>query len=285
VKRSQEVEAVVFADGWHNYFAGHGLESFSDIYNYPGGTTVNKNSRRNVQRISLRAGAAERIFYLKRFERPHLKDTFFAFRNYGRILSQAHLEWENMVYLLNNHIGTCRPVVYGDEFFCCVEKRSLLITEELAGICLADFVALHWAGMSQAAREKLVCEMGELVHKICKARICLPDFYVWHIFINDKLRSDSRVLSVIDLQRMAHNVRGKRAEIENLARLHHSMREEYFEKEMKRLLVESYARAAQIGRVHALIEGVERRSAAISAMRKVQRYQTPSQAKAATLSA
>ena len=269
------MEKVVFADAWNEYFAARGMQGFFDFYDYSsGGGLVNKNSRRNVQRLEF-AGDGGRAFYMKRFDRPHLKDTFFAFANYGKVMSQAQLEWENARLLLANGIDTYKPVCYGHRLICGVEKMSFLVTEELRGQCLTDFVAGRWSELDRPRKERIIAEIGAFVWKIHQAKVRMPDLYVWHIFITEKAKAggaDEYEFAVIDLHRMSHNVTTDGSRIEDLGRLHHSMRAEYFTDELKRLLVESYARAGRIDNVAELVAKVEKKSQAVSAKRKVLSY-------------
>ncbi len=282
------MEKVVFSDGWQRYFEEKGLACFDDIYDYPDGVVVDKNSKRNVKRIAFGADGLGYVFYMKRFDQPHLKDTFFAFRNYGKVMSLGRLEWENARLLLENGIETYRPACYGEKVICGIERRSFLVTKELSGVCLADFVADDWFETTEDVRERIVSELGAFVERICRAKVCLPDLYVWHIYIMNKpaqARGRGYRFAVIDLHRMSHDVRGERFEVENLARLHHSMRQEYFGEDLKRLLVESYAQAAQRDDVAELYRKVERRSQIISQIRQVRSYRTQPEGKSVTLSA
>ena len=269
------MEKVVFTDGWDEYFAARGMQEFADFYDYSaGGVLVNKNSKRNVQRLVFE-GDGGGAFYMKRFERPHLKDTYFAFRNYGKVMSQAQLEWENARLLLANGIDTYKPACYGHRIACGLERMSFFITEELAGQCLTDFVAGSWSELEQAQKEQIIKEIGAFVWRIHKAKVRMPDLYVWHIFLTEKTEErggDKYEFAVIDLHRMSHNITNNRSRIEDLGRLHHSMRAEYFSEDLKRLLVESYARAAEINNATELVAKVEKKSQAVSAKRKVLSY-------------
>ena len=269
------MEKVVFADGWDEYFAGKGMQGFSDFYDYSsGGGLVNKNSRRNVRRLEF-AGDGGRAFYMKRFDRPHLKDTFFAFANYGRLMSQAQLEWENARLLLANGIDTYKPVCYGHRLVCGLERMSFLVTEELPGQCLTDFVAGRWSELDRGEKERIIAEIGAFVWKIHEAKVRMPDLYVWHIFLTEKTEDKGECkydLAVIDLHRMSHNVTSDGSRIEDLGRLHHSMRAEYFTNELKRLLIESYACAGGIDNIAELVAKVEKKSQAVLAKRRVLSY-------------
>lgn len=76
--------------------------------------------------------------------------------------------------------------------------------------------------------------------------------YVWHIYISGNAggRYD---YAVIDLHRMSRNVTGRSQKIKNLGRPHHSMLDSYFDEELKRLFVESYAADGQAGDVTKLL--------------------------------
>ena len=94
------MERVVFAESWRPFFARVGLESFDDFYDYPGGTRIGENDRRNVYRIDIGEGPEAKTFYIKRYHHCHLKDVLSAWRNFGRPISQAGVEWANANLLL-----------------------------------------------------------------------------------------------------------------------------------------------------------------------------------------
>ena len=100
----------------------------------------------------------------------------------------------------------------------------------------------------------------------------MPDLYIWHIYIDEKENSGELDFAVIDLHRMSRSIKSCSRKIKNLGRLHHSMIDEYFDDELRRLLIESYAADGFCGDVTALVTQVEKYSTMISAKRRSVQY-------------
>jgi hypothetical protein len=234
------MDRVVFADNWQQFFAKYGLESFDDFYKYTGGTVIGRNRKRNVQKLTFGEGPGQKVFFMKRFHQPHFKDIVAALRNCGRLTSQAALEWKNAHTLLENGIDTYKPVCLGERKVSGIERMSFLITEKLMSISMLDFVVQKWPGLERPQREKIVTAMAKLVRRVHDLKISLPDLYIWHIFIyEDHLDNECR-LSVIDLHRMTHRVTSSGKMAKELGKLYWSMLSEYFDDNLKDLLLSEY---------------------------------------------
>lgn len=263
------MERLIFADAQRQYFAESGFSSFSDFFEYDGGEDYGVNTKRAVIRFT--AGSEGKAFFMKRFYGPHLKDVFFAWCSFGRLFSQARCEWENVNMLFAGGIETYRPVCYGER--CGMKIGSFLVTRELQSRCLTDFVA--GKRLSAAEKQKLICCLGKFVRRIHDAKISLPDLYLWHIYVTESKTARNETgydFAVIDLHRMKHNVTNRNEQLKNLGRLIHSMRKEYFEDDLRRLLIKSYARQNQPGSTDNLIKTVEKYCRRISARRKPKPY-------------
>jgi hypothetical protein len=241
------MERLFFADSWREYFADHGLRTFRQFFDETSGVAVNKNARRDVARLTL-GDAPPKVFFLKRSHEPHLKDILAGLRTFGRLTSVAGVEWRNANHLLQNGIGTYRPVCCGEETLCGIERRSFLITEQLEATCLMDFVLDRWQGLDRAEQRSMVVDMAGFARRIHALDIALPDLSVWHIFLSPSASNGKHELSIIDLQRMIWNARGPFHKTRDLAKLHWSMSDRYFDKELKDLLVSTYAEAAGVDR-------------------------------------
>jgi len=265
------MQRIVFANSWSEFFAEFGLESFDDFFENLPVKSIGVNKKRNVVTFSLGPNSQNKWFFMKRFSHPHLKDILFSWRNIGRPCSQARYEWENARLLLDNGIGTYRPVCFGEKTTCGIESSSFFVTEELKSQCMTDFVRQNWPRLRQCQKEKIITGLAAFVRKIHDLNISLPDLYVWHIYITEDAggRYD---FAVIDLHRMSRNVSGRGRKIKNLGRLHHSMLDSYFDEELKRLFVESYAADGQAGDVTRLLARVKRYSDAVSAKRRQIQY-------------
>jgi len=264
------VKRIVFADSWSDFFAEFDLRSFKDFFDNLPAKAIGVNKKRNVVSFSLGPDSDKKKFFMKRFSHPHFKDILFSWRNIGRPCSQGRYEWENAMLLLDNGIETYRPVCFGEKTTCGIENSSFFVTEELQSQCLTDFVRQNWAGFRQQQKEKIITGLAAFIRKIHDSNICLPDLYVWHIYITEN--AGEYEYAVIDLHRMSRNVTGSRLKIKNLGRLHHSMLDSYFDEELKQLLVKSYAADGQSGNVTRLLARVKKYSDAVSARRKQEQY-------------
>jgi hypothetical protein len=265
------VQRIVFADSWSAFFAGFNLKSFNDFFENLPAKTIGVNKKRNVISFSLGADSNKKHFFMKRFSHPHFKDMLFSFRNIGRPCSQARYEWENARLLLDNGIETYRPVCFGEKITYGIEDSSFFVTEELQSQCLTDFIRQNWADYQQQQKEKIITGLATFVRKIHTLNICLPDLYVWHIYITENAAGEYDY-AVIDLHRMSRNITSRSQKIKNLGRLHHSMLDSYFDEELKQLFVESYAADGRYGDISALLAQVKKCSDAVSAKRRQVQY-------------
>ncbi len=267
------MERVVFAEPWKTILAKQGLKSFRDFYNWGGGKCVNKNKKRDVYALHLKIDNQEKKFYLKRFHNPYLKDILFTLLNCGKICSQGGYEWRNIHLLKKNNIETSSPVCFGEKLWFGLEEKSFLLVEELKGQCLTDFIAQNWGRLPQSEKDSIITLLGKTIRRIHKAGISMPDLYVWHIFIseNNNDGSDKYNFSFIDLNRMKHR-NNKNEKIKNLGRLYHSMADKYFDKRMRRLLIESYLGKTDGRKTEKFIHKVKKYAARVSAIRNLKPY-------------
>jgi len=225
---------VTFAKDWQEVFKRFGLESFQDFFEYSNGSIVNKNSKRDVLSFSLPIEGGNKEFFMKRFHKPHIKDMFFTLTNFGHLCSQARCEWNNANILLENGIDTYKPVCFGNDTVCGIERGSFFVTEKLSGKPLTEVVAESWSNLAQSQKQELIISIAKLAVKIHKAKVSLPDLYLWHIFM------DQDNLAVIDLHRMKINTSSRHQRIRNLAALDFSMLDKYFDKSLRELLLDTY---------------------------------------------
>jgi len=265
------VQRTVFADSWSGFFAKFGITTFDDFFVRFSANVVGGNSRRNVVPFTLGADSQKKTFFMKRFFRPHLKDVVFARRNIGESCSQGRYEWENARFLIANGIESYRPVCYGERKKWGMETKSFVVTEELRSTCLSDFVAENWNTLERREQEKIIAGIGRFVRRIHALNVSLPDLYVYHIYLTRTAAGDYD-FAVIDLHRMSRNVTNRNHKLKDLGSLHHSMLDEYFDEDLKRLLIRSYAAENREDQVNALIARVERRSGVVSARRRKKTY-------------
>ncbi len=232
--------SIIFNDGFKECFASSDLKSIDDFFNLDDGELVNRNSKRNVLAFSLGQGADKKDFFMKRFYQPHLKDTFAAFIDSGKFLSQARVEWRNANILLDNGIETYRPVCCGYDCFMGIEKRSFFVTRKLSGQSLAQYIIGNWEKLSGFERDKIIISMAKLVRHMHDAGISMPDLYIWHFFISFMEDTGEYEFALLDLHRMTSKRLSTFDRIRNIAALFYSMLDEYFDEESRQLFLANY---------------------------------------------
>lgn len=264
----QEIE---FAGRWGEEFGRFGFECFEDFFDYSDGRVINRNEKRDVIAFSLGKDGDKKDFFMKRFYCPHFKDMLFTFNNFGYICSQARCEWNNANILLENGVGTYKPVCWGWERRFGIERQSFFITEKIRGQCFSDFVVERWGHLERSQREGIMGSLGQLVRRVHDMGISLPDLYVWHIFIEDD-GCGGYDLAVIDLHRMKVNVKNRNEQIRNLGAFDFSMLGEYFDGEIREVFLDAYlGRDLQVDK-EAIRRRLKNRSAVLSKRRRKPKY-------------
>ena len=80
---------IVFADSWQTLFAEFGLNSFDDFFRFSGAERIGRNNKRDISIVNLGDGSDRKVFFLKRFYNPRLKDIISAWRSFAEPTSQA----------------------------------------------------------------------------------------------------------------------------------------------------------------------------------------------------
>ena len=266
------VERVTFAESWEEFFRKVGLNSFGDFYGYPGGARIGENQRRNVYRLAFGESPDEKVFYIKRFKKPHLKDILSARCNFGSLTSQAGVEWGNANMLLQNSIDTYKPASMGERTICGIERNSFIITEQLKSACMLDFVVKKWQTLERYQQDRIVTAMAQLARKAHKANISLQDLYIWHVLIDEDGLEDDCRLSVIDLHRMLRNVKDPNKKIMDIAALYWSMSGDYFDDGHKDLLITAYAADGCAGGKENILRKIRKRARTLDNRRNLRRH-------------
>jgi hypothetical protein len=222
-------------------FLQHGLKTFYDYLGCDKRQTINRNENRDVNILRLDGADGTRVYFMKRFFWPHPKDMLFTIRNFGRLCSQAELEWRNARMLLDNGIETYRPVAWGAETFCGIERRSFFITEKIDGPSLIEYLYNHWQTCDAQQKDKLVVDLARFFHKIHQARLSLPDSYLWHLFLVEPIEPHKPYrFAIIDLHRMQINTSALHHAARNLGALLFSLPDEWFDARLRDLVLNTY---------------------------------------------
>ncbi len=265
---------LAFSDGWQERLEAWGFHRFEEYFDYEEGALINRNTKRNV--VEMRFGAKDRpdVFYMKRFFRPHWKDVFFTWRNFGSICSQAACEWKNANVLRSIGVGTYEPICYGEQTVWGIERRSFFITRRIDGICLTDWLRQNRSDLRSLELEKMISVLGRLVRRIHEAGIRLPDLYVWHVFLLGNTGSDytENSFALIDLHRMMirRNDIGQRSR--DLGAFLYSMCEPFFDERHRKLLLDSYLVGGPTDNREKFSSAVERRRQLLMRRRRTPEY-------------
>lgn len=262
---------IEFAEGFEQFFAENGMRSFDEFFELKLGDVINRNTKRNVVAFSVESDGGVKEFFMKRFIKPHYKDMWFTFRNFGRICSQGGCEWRNANLLLDNGVETYRPVCYGEEMVCGIEKRSFFITEKLGGECLTDFVGEKWAGLDEGEKDKIMSSLAKVVRRVHDAGVSMPDLYVWHVFVS-KGADGEYEFAIIDLHRMKLRVKSKSEFARNLGAFDFSMLGKYFDDRIRRVFIRAYIEAGDHMNEDALWSKMRSRSRVLSGRRRSPGY-------------
>lgn len=266
------MQRIEFDSAHEAIFGRNGLRTVDDFIGYGRGQTINRNEKRDVTVLRLETGDGPRVYFMKRFFSPHLKDMLFTVRNFGKLCSQAELEWRNAHTLLDSGIETYRPVAWGADTCCGIERRSFFITEKIDGRSLIEYLLEHWSGFDAAQQDKLVAGLARFFRQLHQAQLSLPDSYLWHLFVMEPIDPQQAYrFAIIDLHRMQINAAAAGHAARNLGAFLFSLPDEWFDARLRELFIRSYldaADAASIRDRQAFLDTLNKRENTLVARRK-----------------
>lgn len=235
------MDRIIFSGEWKDILAEKGYKTFNDLYYKIKKRRIgcSRDHNRTVSTVSLQTNEGEKTLFIKRFRHAYLKDKIFIFLNTGKFLSQAGYEWDNINLLAQKGIKAPKTVCYGEYSRLGFLRRSFIITEEINGQCLTDFISQNWNAMPNYEKEKIIISLAKTIKKIHNAKFSLKDLYLWHIYIHQNGNNEYDFI-FLDFNRMRRNVGDKNEFIKNLGRLHYSMIDQYFDNKLKQLLINTY---------------------------------------------
>ena len=195
-------------------------------------------SKSDVLRFTIGTEENKRTFFLKRFYHPTFKTTIRTWMQSGKLMSRGKLEWSNANFLISNGIGAYKPVCYGEKTVHQIETESFVVTEKLEMPCLDEFINDNWKSLQADQKNNILIKTAKTIRKAHSLNVSLRDIYIRHIFIAEN--QDNYRLSFIDLENMWQNIRNPFQKARDLGRLIFSMTDEYFDKDSKELLINTY---------------------------------------------
>jgi tRNA A-37 threonylcarbamoyl transferase component Bud32 len=198
-----------------------GLDSFDALMRAPGEAVLHKKGLAGWrQRVVLHVGG--RNLYLKRYRKPPLREQLgLRLRGFG---ATAQVEWHWLRQLPELGLPGPQAVAYGCRCRAGLERQSLLLTGEVPGKSLEQWVPgeLDRRLADRAFRARLGADVAKLVARLHASRLVHRDLYLSHVYIDEDADGSVR-LALIDLQRvMRPKLRWRRWMIKDLAALAYS---------------------------------------------------------------
>lgn len=266
------MQRIEFEAAQEAIFAQNGLKTVDDFITFDKGKQINRNEKRDVHILTLQSPQGPRTYFMKRFFSPHPKDMLFTFMNFGKLCSQAELEWRNAHTLLHNGIGTYRPAAWGADTCCGIERRSFFVTQKIDGRSLIDFLLDQWDSFDQSQQEKLVKSLAAFFRKLHRIKVSLPDSYLWHLFLIEPIApAESYQFAIIDLHRMQLNAAASRHAARNLGALLFSLPDEWFDTRLRDVFINTYLELADgeaVANRQAFLDTLKKREQTLTARRK-----------------
>jgi tRNA A-37 threonylcarbamoyl transferase component Bud32 len=169
--------------------------------------------------------------------------------------------------------GVYRPLCFGDRTTLGIERESFVVTEGLSSQSMDGFIVKNFEKLENSEKEQILKDLGKTIRRIHDCDISLPDLYIWHLFINKNQRGQYE-FAVIDLHRMKYRVTSSNEKIKNLSRLDYSLRDEYFDENLRRVLIEAYTGDCSREAVDSLFCKVRQGAAKLLRRRKQKPYLT-----------
>ena len=119
-------ETVVINPRYKDILSQYGFGSLDSFMKFEDGQIMDKNSKRCVYRLRLKESGANRykIFYLKQFHKPSMKNDMLKILEYGFPRTEAKTEWINARILEEEGFNTIPLAAYGERTVAGFEKVS-----------------------------------------------------------------------------------------------------------------------------------------------------------------
>lgn len=190
--------------------ARHGLSDLDAVFAWSIGERLDKPGLETWrQRWRLRLAqdnGRDRTIYLKRFERPPLRQQVERWRRGGWRLSTAGVEWRNALDLAKAGIRAARGVAFGQEMIGTWERRSCLLLDEVAGESLERWLPCQWPPPGRdpepRTRQRRLDRLARFVAAFHRAGFVHRDLYLSHVFVQPGEQDTVERFCLIDLQRV-----------------------------------------------------------------------------------
>ena len=227
-----------------------GLISVDAVFAFEGGEDLSKSNLASFRRRRrVRLDCPGVTVYLKCYDRPGRLTQLRNWLAHRRRASMAAFDRGPSQELAAAGIATPRVIAYGEQWQGLFEKRSFIITQEIAGgealerRLPACFVG-HQSRESIRARRRFIEQLADFARRFHATGLRHRDFYLSHIFL-----TDAGELYLIDLHRTFRPlVFGGRYRVKDIAQLHYSAPGEHISQTDRLRFYLRYAGRTRLGR-------------------------------------
>jgi len=201
-----------------------GLTSIEAVFNFQAGQNLQKsNMAKHRTRIQIDLINPQTTLFLKRYNKPSV---WFQLKNWlahRTRASTADFDRLPCDQLAKAGINTPKIIAYGSQWGPIFEKRSFIITQKLPSACslekkLPSFFYNSSPLQNVNQKQKFINALADFTAKFHKTGYCHRDFYLAHIFTDEKQN-----FYLIDLQRAFKSILLRyRFRLKDLAQLYYS---------------------------------------------------------------
>jgi len=209
---------LMVEDRFLSLLESRGLDSFTALMNCTGAELVRDKGVRRILRLVI-PGRSPTVLYLKQHRKGSLMDALRDLLAGKRPLSPAAREWRAISDVRAAGVETMAAVAYGESHRFSFLRPSLIVTEEIAGRRLEEYV--HFLQGKLREKRCIIPALAGSVRRMHLAGLNHRDLYLSHVFLSHDGK-DVRI-ALIDLQRVQHNARDlNRWVVKDLAALNFS---------------------------------------------------------------
>jgi hypothetical protein len=232
--------------------AAIGLTSFEAIFAFDGGTDLAKRNigthRKRLQlEITLPGDERPTKLYLKRYDRPPRFQQLIHWLTHGRRVSLGRAEHDTACALAAEGVGTPHTVACGQQWGTLFEKRSFLMTRQIAqSESLERRLPSCFTGPITAdtlrQRRDFINRLAAFARRFHQTGYRHRDLYFAHIF-----HSTTGAFCLIDLARAFKPILRRRFQIKDLAQLHFSAPHDSFSRTDRLRFYLAYSERSSLG--------------------------------------
>ena len=209
-----------------------GLTSIESVFAFTGGKNLSKeNLAAHRSRLQFQTNSPQATLFLKRYERPPIIIQLKNWLNHWKRKSLAASDFEPAELLAKSGIGVPKTIAHGQRWGKIFEKRSFVITEEIADAQSLE-KKLPDCFNGPATKENLnlrkifVISLAKFIREFHETGFRHRDLYLCHIFYKNNGQ-----FYLIDLARAFRPcLLSNRFRIKDIAQLYYSAPGEYFSK-------------------------------------------------------